>query len=288
MRHRPGRRDVLDLQRDGIGLEDAHPDRQDPIAVLVPEDDDRHVRDRIDHQALDDHLALHRLPRLPSASPANPRRHRRHYKVGAARPPVKDSTRPQRLCGPARSIRTATSDPSCDASPGKFTTVFPTSGPRVRSRAGGSRRPPGPRPSSRSPPRCSVSWMLFLAAPGATARRRAFSSSGTSSASRLAASVPGRSEYLKENIEWKPTASTRLSVSAKSSSVSPGKPDDHVGRQLDARHRDPAAPAPGRGSPPACGVFAWPPGPASSPTGPAGAGACRRAAGPASRRSGGP
>ena len=60
--HRPGGRDVLDLQRDGVRLEDADPDGEDLLPVLVPQDDDRRVGDGIDHQTLDAHLDLHIRP----------------------------------------------------------------------------------------------------------------------------------------------------------------------------------------------------------------------------------
>ena len=94
VRHRPRRRHVLDLQRDGVGLEHTHPDRQDPLPVLVAEDDDRHVGDRIDHQALDRHFNLHELP--PALHPAGAR-----YTAS-----------PSRLFGFAPVIRTGTIRPT--------------------------------------------------------------------------------------------------------------------------------------------------------------------------------
>src|SRR6185436_16776011 len=59
VRHRPRRRDVLDLQRNRIGLEHPDPDRQRPAPLLVAEDHDGHVADRVDHQAFDAHFDLH-------------------------------------------------------------------------------------------------------------------------------------------------------------------------------------------------------------------------------------
>src|SRR4051794_28287605 len=48
VRHRSRRRHVLDLQGDGVRFEDPHPDGQDPLPVLVAQDDDRCVRDGVD------------------------------------------------------------------------------------------------------------------------------------------------------------------------------------------------------------------------------------------------
>ena len=61
--HRPRRRDVLDLQRNGVGLHGANPNWQHPLVVRVTQDDDRHVRHRIDHQTLDRHFEQHGSPR---------------------------------------------------------------------------------------------------------------------------------------------------------------------------------------------------------------------------------
>ena len=44
----------------------------------------------------------------------------------------------------------------------------------------------------------------------------------------------GRSEYLNENMLWYRTRAVSDSVSSKSAAVSPGKADDHVGRERDA------------------------------------------------------
>ena len=59
VRHRAWRRDVLDLKCDRIRLEESDPDRQDPLAVLVTQDHDRHIGVRVDHQPFDRHLDLH-------------------------------------------------------------------------------------------------------------------------------------------------------------------------------------------------------------------------------------
>jgi hypothetical protein len=52
-------RHVLDLQGDRIGFEDANPDWENALSVLVLQDHDRRVRDRVDHQSLDRHLDKH-------------------------------------------------------------------------------------------------------------------------------------------------------------------------------------------------------------------------------------
>src|SRR5438874_220992 len=61
VRHRPRRRDLLELQRNGVGLEDADPDRQRALVVVVAQDDDRHVGHGIErkpaHFHLDEHTA---------------------------------------------------------------------------------------------------------------------------------------------------------------------------------------------------------------------------------------
>ena len=109
VRHRPRRGDVLDLQRDGVGLEDPHPDRQDLLAVLVAQDDDRHVRDRVDHQSLDRHLDLHDV-----------------YNLGPSRGAVNSSVRLPPHAVRARPLDADTSParPIHSAGPGRFTTTF--------------------------------------------------------------------------------------------------------------------------------------------------------------------
>ena len=84
VRHGPRRCHVLDLQRDGVRLENADPDRQDPIAVLILQDHDRHVRHGVHHQALDGHFNQHGCRPCVCAASASP----------------------HRLWGPARRIRT--------------------------------------------------------------------------------------------------------------------------------------------------------------------------------------
>ena len=59
VRHGARSADVLDLQRDGIRLVDAHPDRKDLLPLGVAQQDDRHVGDRVDHQPFDCHFDLH-------------------------------------------------------------------------------------------------------------------------------------------------------------------------------------------------------------------------------------
>src|SRR4030095_3797369 len=115
VRHRPWRGDVLDLQRDGVRLEDADPDRQHALPVLVAQDDDRHVGDGVDHQTLDGHFDLHGIYNLGAAcAPVKPRLNSR---------PI-PAARPQTLCGPARSIRTTIVPPIHSEGPGRFTTTF--------------------------------------------------------------------------------------------------------------------------------------------------------------------
>ena len=96
VRHRPRRRDVLDLQRDRVRLDRPDPDRQRALVVRVAQDDDRHVRDRVDHQTLDRHLDQHGLPPVPRARP-----------------------RREGCSAPAAVIRTRTSSPNQSARPGE-------------------------------------------------------------------------------------------------------------------------------------------------------------------------
>ena len=115
--------------------------------------------------------------------------------------------------------------------------------------------------------------------------RRVFSSSATSSAYRLEASVFGRSEYLNENMLWYRTRAVSDSVSSKSAAVSPGKPTimsvlsampgtvgAHAVDEIQVRVARVAAAH-------HCS------GPGTSPTGPADGGACRPSAGPRWRAS---
>jgi len=66
MGHRSRGSDLLEFECDRVGFEDTDPDRELIVIARVAEHDDRHVRDRIDHQPLDPHLDLHRR-RLPAA-----------------------------------------------------------------------------------------------------------------------------------------------------------------------------------------------------------------------------
>ena len=110
VRHRPRRRHVLHLQGDGVGLEDADPDREHTLTVLVAQDDDRHVRDGIHHQPLDGHFDLHDAPVAD-----------RGQSPGAdAR-----TASALRLFGFASVTRTMIMRPIQSGSPAKFTTVLP-------------------------------------------------------------------------------------------------------------------------------------------------------------------
>src|SRR4030095_14765954 len=59
VRHGTGRGDLLELERDCVGLEDADPDLERSLVLLVAEDDDRHVRDGIQGQSADLHFDKH-------------------------------------------------------------------------------------------------------------------------------------------------------------------------------------------------------------------------------------
>src|SRR5580765_5753348 len=116
MRHRTWRRHVLDLQRDGIGLEDPDPDRQDAIALLVLEDHDWHVGHRVYHQPLDVHLNQHGPAVLA-----------RTFDTTAS---------PHKLWGPARWIRTGIvrpihSEATHPSGVPQFTTVLPLVRPEI-------------------------------------------------------------------------------------------------------------------------------------------------------------
>src|SRR5687767_13934202 len=214
VRHRTRRRDVLDLQRDGVGLEQANPDRQDAVPFLVLEDHDGRVADGVQHQSLDRHLYQHggrSLRRIGTGSPGR-----------IASPP--------RLCGPPRVTRTRRVWPIQDASPlgvsvgaAKFTTVFTM----VRPDSSASwRRPTESTSTSTVLPTAaswSAVWISRCSACSAT-MRDVFSSGLTSSARRFDASVFGRGEYLKENMLSYRAAAVSDSVCSKSSSVSPGNP----------------------------------------------------------------
>ena len=59
MRHRPRRLHFLDFQRDGVGLVNAHPDREDGLALHVFQHDNGHVGYGVHHQATDFHFHFH-------------------------------------------------------------------------------------------------------------------------------------------------------------------------------------------------------------------------------------
>src|SRR3989449_6046774 len=128
VRHRPRRRDLLQLQRDGVGLEDADPDRQGALVVLVSQDDDRHVRNGIEREPAHFHLDEH------TAS------------SGA------DWSAARRLCGSTSVTRARTTSPTrTRPRPSRFTTRLQ----RVRPESSPAWRPPAPptRISTTPPPR---------------------------------------------------------------------------------------------------------------------------------------
>ena len=109
------------------------PDRQHLLPVLVAQDDDRHVGDRVDHQPLDRHFDLHGS-----------------YNLGAVARTLSNActARPHTLCGPARSIATGTVRPIHAGRPGQVDDhVRAASARTAPSRAAGSPRRPAPRPS---------------------------------------------------------------------------------------------------------------------------------------------
>src|SRR5678815_1662818 len=112
--HRARRRDVLDLQRNGIRLGDTDPDWKHPLALLVLQDNDRRTRHWVNHQTLDAHFNQHDRVSMRGAT--------------------QDTASPDRLCGPDRVTRTVTMRPIqsaaaslCEVSDGigRFTTVLP-------------------------------------------------------------------------------------------------------------------------------------------------------------------
>src|SRR5688572_4809168 len=125
VRHRPRRDVILDLQGDGVRLEQPDPDRQYTIPVLVLQDHDRGIGDGVQHKPLDRHLYQHGGRSLRM--------------IGACGPVWIAS--PRRLCGPPRVIRTGTVRPIHGPFPdgvsvgaGKFTTVFPIDRPESSAR----------------------------------------------------------------------------------------------------------------------------------------------------------
>src|SRR5437879_8708548 len=172
VRHRPGGGDLLELQRDGVGLEDADPDRQRALVVFVAQDDDRHVRDRIEGEPAHFHLDEH------TASSAT------------------DWSAARRLCGSTSVTRAWTTSPTrARPRPSKLTTrlqrVRPASSPGLRRET----------PSTSTSTTCPASAAARAATTRSTtsSRRRlrsAFTASGICSAIS-AAGVPGRREERK-------------------------------------------------------------------------------------------
>src|SRR5947209_15382173 len=169
VRHRPRRRDLLQLQRDGVGLEDADPDRQGALVVLVSQDDDRHVRNGIEREPAHFHLDEH------TAS------------SGA------DWSAARRLCGSTSVTRARTTSPTrTRPRPSKFTTrlqrVRPESSPEFRRE----------RPStSTSTTRSASGAARAVVTRCTTSRRRRLRSAFTASgiwSGMSAAGVPGRRE----------------------------------------------------------------------------------------------
>ncbi len=64
--HRPRRGDLLQLERDGVGLEEPDPDGQRALLLLVAQDEYGHVRERFQRQPLHFHLQPHGAPPRPS------------------------------------------------------------------------------------------------------------------------------------------------------------------------------------------------------------------------------
>src|SRR5947208_3727752 len=113
VRHRPRRRDLLELQRNGVGLEDADPDRQRALVVVVAQDDDRHVGHGIERKPAHFHLDEHTASSGVDWSAA------------------------RRLCGSTSVTRAWTTSPTrTRPRPSKFTTrlqrVRPESSPALR------------------------------------------------------------------------------------------------------------------------------------------------------------
>src|SRR5262249_50218416 len=169
VRHRPRRRDLLELERDGVGLEDADPDLERPLVLFVAEDDDRHVRDGVESQSADLHFDKHAVSSGWEASV------------------------PRRLCGSTWSMWICARSPT-DASPcpSKLTTrlqrVRPDSSPAFfldRPSISTSTVRPASRPARSAATRLAASRSRML--------RDAFTSSATWFGI-AAAGVPGRRE----------------------------------------------------------------------------------------------
>src|SRR5947207_809491 len=167
--HRPRRGDLLELQRDRVRLEDPYPDLERALVLLVAQDDDRHVRDRIERQPADLHFDKH------AASSA------------------RRASSPRRLCGSASVTRTHARSPTATRPcPSKLTTrlhrVRPLSSPALFLDVP-STSTSRVRPARR---RCRSAVTRFTTS-SSRVLRLALTSSGTWSA-MSAAGVPGRRE----------------------------------------------------------------------------------------------
>src|SRR5262249_35479559 len=69
-----GRGDLLELEGNGVGFEDADPDGEGALLLLVAQDDDRHVRHRVEGEPAHLHLNPHRplLGRMTRAARRSP------------------------------------------------------------------------------------------------------------------------------------------------------------------------------------------------------------------------
>src|SRR5262245_26323891 len=172
--HGAGRRDLLQLEGDGVRLEDAHPDLQRPLVLLVAQDDDRHVGDLIQGQSAHLHLDKHAVSSR------------------------RDASVPRRLCGSAWSIRTDASSPT-DARPcpSKFTTrlqrVRPDSSPAFFFDV------PSTSTSTVRPTSCRLRPALTRSAAWSRRVLRSALTSSDTWSGIAAAGVPGRREKRNTN-----------------------------------------------------------------------------------------
>ena len=207
VRHRPGGRAVLELQRDRVRLEHPDPDRQRPLPRLVPEYQDGHVGDRVHHQALDQHSDGHQ------GSTSN--------------------TSPRTLFGPAAVI--AHLPPACRSigdRPPHSRRCCRWFGRTTRARVDGWSSRSAPAPPSR--PSAGAGRTESPAAAPATRQYDASSRlPATSSGIRLMASVRGRGEYLKLNMLWNRAAAVEAHRVVEVLGGLAGEADDHVRREAD-------------------------------------------------------
>ena len=147
--HRPRRLDALELEGDGVGLEDPDPDRQEEVLVRLLEDHDRGVGDGIEDQPPDLDLEWCRPASGLLAHNANVRRTAVMSSRGDGWPLGRSVARtPSRACA----VAPVTID-ACDLAgalipfhAGKFTTRLSSPLPaRVGSPLGRVRRPAPPR-----------------------------------------------------------------------------------------------------------------------------------------------